>query len=306
VIKKLLSSALGKLIIAIIVIAFAIIAFFGYQIYHLSSSRKQIGTIDPSDFLISYEEVYFKSTDGTSLTGWFLLGQKKGPVLMLCHEIGSSKLSLLSLAIALQKEGFNIFLFDFRNSGESRGKMSSFGILEARDVIGAIDYLITRKDVDVRRMGILGVGMGAYSAVLAAHERESLKVLALDSIYPDIKFYFTRHMFKDSEFGMGFLTFVPLLVYSAYFRVNPSSGKAYDILRGLTDRDILLLVEMGDRKLMNVNKDLYLSLKETRDSEKNLLEMEQTLVSSLYGDQKKKYEEQIIQYFKTYLPVQKP
>ena len=84
--------------------------------------------------------------------------------------------------------------------------MSSFGILEARDVIGAIDYLVTRKDIDVRRMGILGVGMGAYSAVLAAHERKNIRALALDSIYPDIKFYFARHMFNDSAFGKSFLT----------------------------------------------------------------------------------------------------
>ncbi len=303
---RFLSSALGKLIIAVLVISFMILIFFGYQIYHLSSARKQIGTIDPSDFFIFYEEVYLKSTDGISLTGWFLPGQKKGPVLVLCHELGSSRLSLLSLAIALQKDGYNVFLFDFRNSGESRGKMSSFGILEARDVIGAIDYLVTRTDIDVKRMGILGVGMGAYSAVLAAHERKNIKALALDSIYPDIKFYFARHMFNDSAFGKNFLTFIPLFLYSAYFRINPSSNRSSDILGTLSNRDILLLVEMGDRKLVDVHKEIYLSLKETRDSEKNLLEMEQTLVSSLYGVQKKKYEDEVIQFFNTYLPIQEP
>lgn len=304
--KRFLSSVLGKLTIAIMAIALAIVVLFGFQVYHLSSGRKQTGRVDPRDFLIFYEEVYLKSTDGISLTGWFLPGQRRAPTLLLCHELGSSKLSLLSFAVALQKEGYNVFLFDFRNSGESRGDMSSFGILEARDVIGAVDYLLTRKDVDVRRMGIFGVGMGAYAAVLASQERENLKALALDSIYPDIKFFFGRHIFKDSKFGERFLTFVPLLVYSAYFRVSPSSSRSYDILRELPDRDILLLVEMGDRKLMNMNKDLYLSLKETRDSEKNLLEMEQTLASSLYGDQKQKYEEKIIQFFSTYLPIEKP
>lgn len=304
--KRFISSVLGKLTIIIIVVLIGILTFFGYQMYQLSSARKQIGTIDPSDFLISYKEVYLKSTDDVSLTGWFLSGQKNGPVLVLCHELGSSKLSLLSMAVALQKSGYNVFLFDFRNSGESRGTSSSFGILEARDVIGAIDYVITRKDIDARRIGALGVGMGAYAVALAAHERTNIKALALDSIYPDIKFYFARHIFNDSEFGRKYLTFVPLLLYSAYFRVHPSSNNSADVLRSLSDRDILLIVEMGDRKMIDINKELYLSMKETADSEKNLLELEQTLASSLYGDQKKKYEEEIINFFKTYLPVQKP
>ncbi len=304
--KRFLNSISGKLIIIVLVIALGAVAFFGYQIYSLSNGRKQIGTIDPNDFIISYEEVYLKSTDGTSLVGWFLRGQKNGPVLVLCHELGSSKLSLLSLAIALQKSNYNIFLFDFRNSGESRGESSSFGIIEARDVIGVIDYLLTRKDIDIKRIGILGVGMGAYASTLAASERKNVKALVLDSIYPDIKFYFARHMFKDSEFARRYFSFLPTLLYSAYFKINPFSNRSADILKSLSDRDILLIVEGGDRKLVDVNKDLYMSIKETKDSEKNLLELEQTLTSSLYGDHKKNYEEKIISFFNTFLPVQEP
>ena len=55
-----------------------------------------------------------------------------------------------------------MLLFDVRHHGESaRGrKPLSYGPIEARDYIGAVNYLRSRPDVDGERIGAIGTSMG--------------------------------------------------------------------------------------------------------------------------------------------------
>jgi len=298
-------SVLGKWILAVLIIAMIVVAFFGYQIYRLASPQKTVEPVSPEKFLLSFYEIDFPSADGLALTGWFIPGVKKGPALILCHKLGGSKASLINLAVPLQMEGYNIFLFDFRNSGESRGKLSSFGILEARDVIGAVDFVMNRNDIDQSKIGLYGVEMGAYAAALGAVERKNIKAIALDSAYPDIRFFFTRQLFDDSPSGRKYLSFIPLFVYSAYFRVDPREQSVTEAVKKLADRNLLFIVGMGDREMMESTRQLYKSVSESKDSDKNLLELPRSLSSELYGEDKKSYDEKILSFFKTYLPVEK-
>ncbi|MEW5807152.1 MAG: hypothetical protein AB1756_07395 [Acidobacteriota bacterium] len=303
--KSFFKTTAGKFVLAVVVAVLIILSFFGYQLYSLSHPEKSANQNDPGKFLLHFEEIDFKSADGILLSGWFIPGVKKGPVLILCHKLGSSKSSLLNIAIPLQMDGYNIFLFDFRNSGDSKGTASSFGILEARDILGAVDYLITRNDIDANRIGILGVEMGAYAAVLAACERKNIRAIAMDSLYPDLKYYFTRKLFGDSEFGGKYLSPIPLFLYSIYFGTEPSAQKASSKLRTLQDRDLLFIVGMGDRKMMNSTRAIYGSLRETIDSEKNLIELPSSESAELYGEDKKNYDEKVLSFFQTYLPIKK-
>ncbi len=304
--KKTWIPIIGKCILVVVIIAVVVLAYFGYRLYLLSKPPQPQDQVTPDKVLVSFEQVDFRSVDGLSLSGWFLRGVAKGPVLILCHKLGVSKDSLLNLAIPLQKAGYNVFLFDFRNSGESKGNISSFGILEARDVIGAIDYLMTRNDIDQNKMGVFGVEMGAYAAALAALERKNVKVLAFDSLYPDMKFYFMENLFDESRFAERYISFIPIFVYSVYFRVNPSEKRAADAVKQLSDRNLLFIVGMGDREMMNATRQFYHSVQETKDSDKNLLELPRSLSLELYGDDKKNYDQKILSFFNTYLPVEKP
>ena len=120
-----------------------------------------------------------------------LEGDPLRPFIVVCHELGASKASVVDLGILLQKEGFNVLLFDFRGHGGSEGDVSGLGGQEKRDVLGAIDFLQKGRGVEARHIGLYGVGMGAHAAVLAAVERPALRVLVLDGLYPDPVFALT-------------------------------------------------------------------------------------------------------------------
>ena len=67
---------------------------------------------------VDAEAVSFDAADGVALQGWLLRGD--GAALILCHDSGSTKESLINLAIDLNDRGFSVLLFDFRGYGRSQ------------------------------------------------------------------------------------------------------------------------------------------------------------------------------------------
>lgn len=68
------------------------------------------------------ENVRFNTVDGVELVGKFYAGSKRNsPTVMMLHALGedSRKKSWVSLAEAINKEGFAVLTFDFRGHGQS-------------------------------------------------------------------------------------------------------------------------------------------------------------------------------------------
>ena len=63
--------------------------------------------------------------------------------------------------------GYNVFLYDQRNSGTSSGDISCYGYLEWQDVLGAIS--IVRKISVTTDVILFGIGTGCTSQVIAYH-----------------------------------------------------------------------------------------------------------------------------------------
>ena len=142
---------------------------------------------NPEDVGLPYEEVMFPATDGLRLAGWFIPGaavaRRGGATIVLIHGwawnrlgnmlddplerlLGASAIDLLRLAHALHHAGFNVLMFDLRNHGESAASPPvSFGLKEANDVLGAINFVRQRDDVDPARIGLLGFSVGANAAL---------------------------------------------------------------------------------------------------------------------------------------------
>ena len=91
----------------------------------LSPPRVEESPIDFEAMMMRVEEVRFDSSDGVSLSGWFVPGLPDRPALILCHDLGSSRSSLVNLAIALRRAGFSVLAFDFRGHGASDGGRST-------------------------------------------------------------------------------------------------------------------------------------------------------------------------------------
>ncbi len=272
------------------------------RVYRVSHPEKVSGSpADLSMMLARVEEVRFPSADGLTLAGWLVPGRPDGRAIVLCHDLGESKASVINLATPLHREGFTVLAIDFRGHGGSEGESSTLGAAEKRDVIGALDYLATREKIDKKDVGLYGVGMGAFAAVLAARDRPALRVLVLDGLYPDIDYALSRRVFESWRFGRRHLGFLPRAMFSLGGCCAQAEERAADALPALAGRDLLLLSPVGDASLSAEIERMYRSLPDRADSEANMVRLPATALDGLYGRDLERYVARVSEFFRTRL-----
>ena len=264
-------------------------------------ARRAPEPIDFDSMLMRVQRVQFPSIDGIELQGWMILGKSDRPPILLCHDSGSSKASLVSLAIALHNKGFSLLLFDFRGHGTSGGRESTLGLLEKRDILGAVDFVMERWEEASRHVGIYGVGMGAHAAVLAAADRQALRVLVLDGLYPDVSYPLARQVFAGWQPGVRKLAFLPNRLFELVNRTRIGRHRAADALPNLLGRDVLLLAPVGDPELTAEMKRMVGSIPQQPDVDGNLVVLPATQVHGLYGPDLDLHVAQVTEFFESRL-----
>jgi pimeloyl-ACP methyl ester carboxylesterase len=247
--------------------------------------------------MVRVEPVDFVAADGVNLRGWLLPGEAARPALVLCHDLGENKSSLISTAIALRKSGFTVLLFDFRGHGESAASSSTLGLFEKHDVLGAIEFLRGLEQVEATRVGLFGVGMGAHAAVLAAAERSEVRVLVLDGLYPDPDFALVRDVYAEWGFAARHLSFVPRLAFTMMNGASPRSQRAAEVIGRLPGRHLLLLAPAGDSALSAEMQRMYAAIPDQEDADGNLVVLPATHTGGLYGEQLVRYQERVNAFF---------
>jgi len=132
---------------------------------------------------LNFREVTFKSRDGLTLFGRFMPGRNHATILLL-HPLGSSNNNMLIYAEFLANAGYGVFMIDLRAHGSSDGDTSTYGLREADDVAGAVDYLFSRVDVNGQKIGVLGISLGAQAALRGALKTDCLRALVLEGLGP--------------------------------------------------------------------------------------------------------------------------
>lgn len=127
--------------------------------------------------------------DGTAAHGWLLRGRQSAPAVIFLHPYGGNRSYFLNLGIKLNEAtNFTVLWIDARGHGaENVAGASSFGTREASDIAAAADYLRTLttrngEPLTGGNVGIYGVEMGAYTALVAAADNPGVRVLVLDSV----------------------------------------------------------------------------------------------------------------------------
>ena len=139
---------------------------------------------NPSASGLGYEDVAFRSRDGTMLSGWFVhaRGKAKGTVLHF-HGNAQNMTAHFSFVSWLPDAGFNVFVFDYRGYGASAGRPTREGVHE--DSCAALDYLRSRRDIRTDRILILGQSLGGANALAAVYDRgkDGIRAVAIDSTF---------------------------------------------------------------------------------------------------------------------------
>ncbi len=113
------------------------------------------------------KEVEIISFDGLRLRGRYYEFEKGAPIEILLHGYRSTSEHDLSGGIARAFAcGHSVLLFDHRACGRSEGNIVTFGILESRDCVDWVKYVLKNIDPNAK-IYIGGVSMGASSAMLA-------------------------------------------------------------------------------------------------------------------------------------------
>jgi hypothetical protein len=119
--------------------------------------------------LSNAETVTFATDDGLTLNGWFVpaAGASTGTVIVFNGNAGN-RAYRSDLAARLAAQGLAVLLFDYRGYGENLGSPTEEGL--ALDARAARRYVLSRADVDARRLVYFGESLGSAVAVRLAVE----------------------------------------------------------------------------------------------------------------------------------------
>ena len=155
--------------------------------------RKQLG--------FQFEPVSFETSDGIRISAWWIPAKQKfvrqnnSPefgkrTVIVCHGLASSKSNQLVMSRALVPAGYNVLIFDFRAHGESGGQFASFGDLERRDVLAAVQWAKIHKPVESQHVFGVGASMGAAALISAAAdpspEGQAIEAVAVYGTFDDL------------------------------------------------------------------------------------------------------------------------
>jgi fermentation-respiration switch protein FrsA (DUF1100 family) len=216
-------------------------ALSGALVYQYARARGTWGTDEPPEG--SAEEVSFSSADdNVRISGWFFAadGSDPGPAVVLCHGIWTGRRECLPLALRFRDAGYNVLCFDFRAHGLSGGRFTSVGMLETNDVIGAVQYLKERPEVDRTRIGVVGFSMGGAATIQAAARCPDIAAVVADSAYAsfvDAAKYSFRVVTRVPHFVVA-----PLAMHWAKWlvHVDPYEARPVDVIGRISPRPIML------------------------------------------------------------------
>lgn len=148
--------------------------------------------LHPSAFgAVGTRDVTLTTRDGVAIAAWHLPVPGADAAVVLVHGHEASRTwefaqRFPELAATLQANGYHVVMIDLRGHGASGGERFSFGHLERLDVIAAVDLLLA-EGVPPGQIGVLGVSMGAATAIGAAADDARIGALWADSGYADIR-----------------------------------------------------------------------------------------------------------------------
>ncbi|HVZ94502.1 MAG TPA: alpha/beta fold hydrolase, partial [Phycisphaerales bacterium] len=125
----------------------------------------------PAAAIAPIEDVYFTASDGTRLHAWYVPpqgrvpGDPPAPAVIHCHGNAGNVEDHQVFSDFVSHAGLGVLLFDYRGFGNS----DSCSIISRGgcmcDAEAALDYLLTRPDVDRHRIGVYGYSLGGAFAL---------------------------------------------------------------------------------------------------------------------------------------------
>jgi fermentation-respiration switch protein FrsA (DUF1100 family) len=154
----------AALIPGLLIVFAAAIFSLGQAVAATNVPRTAVGSATPADHGLPYQNVKLSTTDGVTLSGWYI-ASTNGAAVALLHGAGSTRSGVLDHAIVLASHGYGVLLFDVRGHGRSGGRAMDFGWYGDLDVKAAVSFLVEQPEVDEERIAAVGMSMGGEEAI---------------------------------------------------------------------------------------------------------------------------------------------
>jgi pimeloyl-ACP methyl ester carboxylesterase len=163
----------------------------------------------PAHYNLTYEDVHYPARDGVRLSAWFVPAKNATATVVMAHGWGwcrlgthtshllnnfpgSPALELFPLAKAMHDAGYNLLLPDLRNHGLSAASAPvTFGLHEANDVLGSVDYLRGNAHTDDLPIHVVAFSMGANATLFALPRTDQISKAIL--VQPTTPTVFAKH-----------------------------------------------------------------------------------------------------------------
>jgi fermentation-respiration switch protein FrsA (DUF1100 family) len=180
---------------------------------HLFFKPSKEIVINPEILKHSPADVYFTSSDGIALHGWYFRAKEERGTILICHGNVENLSTHVMLDLWLIDAGYNLFIFDYRGYGRSEGAPDVKGI--NRDAEAALETLLLKlpraKHDNVIVFGkSLGGAVAVYTVANSPY-KDRVKALILDSAFSDYR-TIAREKVSDSVIGWPFQYPMSLLV----------------------------------------------------------------------------------------------
>ncbi len=134
----------------------------------------------PDDFPLPLTSVEFRTRDGVTLRGWHGRADGERGTAILLHSYRANRTQMLSRARWYAEQGFSVFLYDARATGESDGDRITIGYYETDDLTAALHWVRER---GATHIVCHGISQGAATILLAAARLDGVSAVVCESGY---------------------------------------------------------------------------------------------------------------------------
>ena len=204
------------------------------------------------------EEVTLPTSDGISLAGRFFPGTSRATII-LSHGYGDNQNQMIVWADFLNRAGISVFTYDMRERGQSGGAAVTLGAREQTDLVSVVDYLVTRSDVDLDKIGALGVSLGGSVTILAAARDTRIKAVVNDSGFSDASNVVSTSFQKFIHIPA--FPFAPVTVRIAEWRTgaNMNDVRPVAVIGKISPRPIFIIHGLADTLVPPSNSERNLA-----------------------------------------------
>lgn len=215
-----------------------ILGCFNSAFYHPNQNLYE----KPDQYDLPYQEVFFESKDGVKLHGWFIpaVGDAVGTVIHFHGNFGNITYHLKQIYWLPLKQ-FNVFTFDYRGYGRSGSTPTKEGLCE--DSVAAIEYVLSRSDVDPRNIFAFGQSLGAVNAIvtLAKNKFPEIRAIAVEGAFSSYRAEAWDTITSNVQNRIGDVPCLSFQVWPISFFSVTNDKSAEDFIDQISPVPILLL-----------------------------------------------------------------